>query len=186
MFLPLVAQAAMEARFFQYEFQATVPALGTAFPTKQIQNGFHFFCEMLTLSYPTVNAGVDDGVTRLSGVFKSGTNQIGLSSGAINFANIAVPGRQRTVGLAGDPSQGINIPGFPWPYLYESSGSISCDVSNAASVAAIVDFTFTGFLIPTYKIPSASDFWNWLANYNVMGPDNIVNPSNASEIRRGI
>lgn len=191
MFLPLVMQAAMDARFFQYELQATVPALGTAFPSKTIQNGFHFFAELLTIVYPTIQTGVDDGVTRLSGVFKSGTNQIGLSSGPIDLATIAAPGRQRTVGIAGDPSNALNIPGFPFPYLFESNGAIAVDLANAADTAAIAKFTWTGYLIPTYKVRSAADFWDQLARWGQGGvgplvPDNIVEAANQNAIRTGI
>lgn len=155
--------AKMEARFFQYPLEASVPAGGQAMPQVQIQNGFHFFSCFQTVIYSTISEGVDTGVCQLSAQYKAGGSQIGLSSDFIDLATIATPGRQRTVGVAGDPSLPMHIQGFPWPYLYEATSSIIIDLRSAAVTDAnTAKFLFTGFQVPTYKVRTPEDFWNML------------------------
>lgn len=157
--------ARMEARFFQYALNSTIIGVGSDLPQKQIQNGFHFWSEFLTVTYNTVSdAGLDDGVNRFSAQFKSGANQIGLSNDLIDLATIATPGRQRTAALAGDPNQTLQVQGFPWPYLYEATGSIVVDLRKAGTSTQTVRFVWTGFLVPTYKVPTAQDFYSMLAD----------------------
>lgn len=154
------------ARFFQYALQSTInPAvLASDTPQKQIQNGFHFWSEFLTITYNTLSdAGADDGVNRFTAQFKSGANQIGLSNDFIDLATIATPGRQRTIGVAGDPSQPLHIQGLPWPYLYESNGSIIVDLRKSGTSTQTVKFVWTGFLIPVYRVPTAEEFYRLLA-----------------------
>jgi len=157
--------ARMEARFFQYSLQSVIGgATLSDLPQKQIQNGFHFWSEFLTITYPTISsAGLDDGVNNLSAQFKSGSNQIGLSNDFIDLATIAVPGRQRSPGLAGDPSQPLNIQGFPWPYLYEATGAIMVDLRKTGTSVETVRFVWTGFLIPVGRVATAQDFYSMLA-----------------------
>lgn len=156
----------MEARFFQYALNSTIAGAGAALPQQQIQNGFHFWSEFLTITYNTLADGgaADDGVNRFSAQFKSGANQIGLSNDFIDLATIATPGRQRTIGIAGDPSQSLNIQGFPWPYLYEATGSIMVDLRKIGTSTQTARFVWTGFLIPTYKVPDAQAFYRLLAS----------------------
>lgn len=158
--------ALMDARFFQYTLIQTLPENGSSngLPQQQIQSGFHFWSEFLTMVYTTLaNDGTDDGVCRFTGQFKSGSNQIGLSNGKIDLSTIAVPGRQRAIGVAGDPSQGLQVQGFPWPYLYESSGTIQVDLSKLGTTVETIKFTFTGFLIPVGKVADAQAFYQMLA-----------------------
>jgi len=157
--------ARMEARFFQYTLSSTLSAAKISdLPQKSIQNGFHFWSEFLTTTYPTIaDNGTDDGVNRISAQFKSGSNQIGLSNDFIDLATIAVPGRQRTIGVAGDPSQGLQVQGFPWPYLYEATGSIIVDLRKEGTSTETVRFVFTGFIIPVSRVPTAQAFYEMLA-----------------------
>jgi len=158
--------ARLGARFFQYALQSTiVPATSTSdLPQKQIQNGFHFWSEILTITYGTIaDGGTDDGVNRFTAQFKSGSNQIGLSNDFIDLACIAAPGRQRTIGVAGDPSNSLHIAGFPWPYLYEATGSIIVDLRKSGTSTQTCKFVWTGFLIPVEKCPTAQHFYEMLA-----------------------
>lgn len=158
--------ARMEARFFQYALSSTIAGASSDLPQKQIQNGFHFWSEFLTITYNTLADGgaADDGVNRFTAQFKSGANQIGLSNDLIDLATIATPGRQRTVGIAGDPSQPLHIQGFPWPYLYEATGSIIVDLRKSGTSTQTVRFVWTGFLVPVSKVPTAQDFYAMLAD----------------------
>lgn len=157
--------ARLEARFFQYALSSTIAGAGSDLPQKQIQNGFHFWSEFLTVTYNTLSdGGADDGVNRFTAQFKSGSNQIGLSNDFIDLATIATPGRQRTIGVAGDPSLPLHIQGFPWPYLYEATGSIIVDLRKTGTSTQTVRFVWTGFLIPVYKCPTAREFYSMLAD----------------------
>lgn len=160
--------ARLRARFFQYNLQSTLPLNGVNqdLPQVQIQAGFHFWSEFLTVTYTTQAAdGTDDGVCKFSAQFKSGSNQIGLSNGFIDLATIATPGRQRTLAVAGDPSLPLHIQGFPWPYFYEATGSIIVDLRKVATgaVTQTAKFVWTGFLIPIQACPSAEEFYSLLA-----------------------
>lgn len=161
----------MNARFFQYELEATLPKNGSSndLAQQQIQSGFHFWSELLNIKYTTLTDAVedvvsDDGVCRWSAQFKSGSNQIGLSNGRIDLSTIAVPGRQRAIGVAGDPSLGLGVAGYPWFYFYESSGTIQIDLSKIGTTVETVEFVYTGWLIPISVVPDAQAFYAMLAN----------------------
>jgi len=164
----------LDARFFQYVLSSTIAGVGSDLPQKQIQNGFHFWSERLNIVYNTIaDGGTDDGVNRFTAQFKSGSNQIGLSNDLIDLATIAVPGRQRTLGVAGDPPLGLYIPGFPWEYLYEATGSIIVDLRKSGISTQTARFVWTGFLIPVGVCPTAADFYRILSeedpSYGVSG-----------------
>jgi len=175
--------SALGARFFQYTLSATLPSTDgslQALPQEQIQAGFHFFSELLNITYNTLvdddGDPVDDGVCHFTAQFKSGSNQIGLSNGFIDLSTIAAPGRQRTQGVTGDPSNSLHIDGFPWPYFYEATGSIIVDLRKEdTGQDESVTFVFTGWLIPVERCRTALDFYNILAQqYPNFGsnPDN--------------
>jgi hypothetical protein len=153
------------ARFFQYTVSSTIIGVGSDLAQKQIQNGFHFWSEVLCITFNTLadGGGTDDGVNRFSVQFKSGSNQIGLSNDFIDLATIAVPGRQRTIGVAGDAGNTLQVQGFPWPYLYEATGSVIADVRKIGTSTQTVKFVWTGFLIPVATCPQAEDFYAMLA-----------------------
>ncbi len=158
----------LNARFFQYALQSTLPNQGAYSDLAQVamQSGFHFWSEFLTITYNTLADGsaTDDGVCRFSAQFKSGGNQIGLSNGQIDLATIAAPGRVRTIGIAGDPAQQLHIQGLPWPYLYEATGAIIADVRKAGTGVGTVKFVWTGFLIPLERCRTAEEFYGILAD----------------------
>jgi len=136
------------------------PNAGRGQLSESIQAGYHFWCELLTISFSTLNsAGADDGVCTLSGQFRDGANQVGLSNTFVNLSLLSAPGRQRSAGIAGDPSNQLNTPGIPWPYLYMETGGIIVDVSNTSNTENLVDMAFNGYLIPRDKL---AQFDAWL------------------------
>lgn len=164
MFLSPEVQARLQARFFQYRINESLDSSGNKIPQKAIQSGFHFWSEFLTIAYTTLDdAGLDDGVSHISMKFFTGANQIALGNDPIDVATIATPGRQRSVGVAGDPSQGLGVQGFPMPYLWEATGSIGAELSCDSATANSIEMVWTGFLIPTRLCPTAQDFWELLA-----------------------
>lgn len=158
------------ARFFQYNLESTLPSSDGALqdlPQQNIQAGFHFWSELLTITYNTLSLVegdvVDDGVCHWTGQFKSGSNQIGLSNGFLDMATIATPGRQRSPAVAGDPSLPLHIQGFPWPYFYEATGTVMVDLRKANTGATEnIKFVWTGFLIPIDTCPDAATFYRML------------------------
>lgn len=171
MFLSAKMQARLQARFFQYSLESLILAADLSdLPQKQIQSGFHFWSEFLTITFETLDTEdgsvTDTGVCMMSAQFKSGSNQIGLSNDFIDLQTIAVPGRVQAFGIAGNPSNPLHIQGFPWPYLYESTGSITIDLRKnvLGNADTKTKFVFTGFLIPTFIVPDSQTFYQYLAS----------------------
>jgi hypothetical protein len=160
------------AREFKHHLAGTAPAAngpnagGLPLESK-IQTGFDFWSEMLTISYSTLdNAGADDGVNRLFVQFVDGANQLGMSNVEIDAVTIAAPGRQRAIGIAGNAGQSLNIPGVPYPHLWEGTGSIIANVRNTSNTANTIAITFGGYLIPA---ASRAAFDQWLLSLANMG-----------------
>ena len=154
----------LKARKFMYTLAGSVPAFngtqaGALELTQPIQQGFHFWSEILTISFTTVNsAGADDGVNQLTCQFKDGANQIGLSNTFVDLSTLAAPGRQRATGLAGDPSNQLATVGIPFPHLWLGTGSLIADLRNASNTANLFRATWNGYLIPESMI---AQFDSW-------------------------
>ncbi len=144
------------------KFMVTLSGLAPAFNGPQagvleliqpIQQGFHFWSEILTISFTTLNnAGADDGVNRLTCQFKDGANQLGLSNTFVDLSTLAAPGRQRSIGVAGDPSNQLATVGIPFPHLWLGTGSVNADLRNSSNTANEFRATLNGYLIPESKI----------------------------------
>jgi len=166
-FMDMATVWRLRATKFYYTLAGLIPALngpqaGRSELQQNIQAGFHFWCELLTVSFSTVNsAGVDDGVCTLSAQFKDGANQVGLSNTFVNLSLLSAPGRQRSVGLAGDPSNQLATPGLPWPHLYIETGGIITDLSNASNSPNQVNLGYSGYLIPVSML---GKFDAWLSS----------------------
>lgn len=172
--------ARLGARFFQYNVEGTLPysgALRTLLQV-QIQVGYHFWAEQLNIVFNTLatedEETVDTGVCDFSALFKSGGNAVALANDFLDLATIAIPGRQRTAGVAGDPSNGLYEQGFPFPYFFEGSGSIQVELQKAATgPAETAKFVWTGFLIPQSICRNSEEFFRMLAevypNYGAQG-----------------
>lgn len=165
-FMPFETVRRLRAKKFVYTLSATIPAFngpqaGALEVTALIQDGFHFWSEVMTISFSTLNsAGVDDGVNRLTCQFRDNANQLGLSNTFVDLSTLAAPGRQRSNGVAGDPSGQLQTVGIPWPHLYAATGAVACDVRNSSNTANTFRATFNGYLIP---ISALSDFDAWAA-----------------------
>lgn len=170
MFLSPEVQARLDARFFQMTIKDDVDSSSQKIPQKTIQSGFHFWSEFLTLTFNTLDdAGSDDGVCHLSSKFFTGANEQALGNDFISLSTIAIPGRQRAIGINGDPSNAIHTQGLPMPYLWEATGSIGMQVACDSVVANHFEAVWTGFLIPVRVCPTAEAFWEILASYRNLG-----------------
>jgi len=139
---------------FVYEGKGTIPSKndgGSLLIPIDITSDAHFYSELITITYQTLSdAGdpKDDGVNHLSLKITDGSTRRELNTDFIDRAPFSSPGRQRTQGIAGDPSQELHVSGFPWPYLWESNGAIQLDVRNDSDVPLKVTFQFHGFKYP--------------------------------------
>lgn len=148
----------LQARKFMVTLSGSVPAFngpqaGVLELIQPIQQGFHFWSEILTLTFTTLdNAGADDGVNRLTAQFKDGANQLGLSNTFIDLATLSAPGRQGSVGVAGNPSNQLATVGIPFPHLWLGTGSVNIDLRNSSNTANQFRCTLNGYLIPESRI----------------------------------
>jgi len=167
-FMDFATVRRLKARKFAYTLAGSIPAFngaqaGALELSEAIQQGFHFWSELLSISFTTINsAGADDGVCTLTCQFKDGANQIGMSNTFIDLATLSAPGRQRAVGLAGDPSNQLAA-FIPWPHLYLSTGSVIADVRNSSNSANLFDATWNGYLIPESSIAQFDAWVNSMA-----------------------
>jgi hypothetical protein len=148
----------LEARKFLISLSGLIPAAnssqaGSLSVEERIQTSFNFWSELVGISYTTLNSdGTDTGVNHLTCQFADGANQLALSNTFVDLTTIALPGRQRSVGVAGDPSLGLAAPGLPWPHLWLGSGSIIASVKNDSNTANNFWATFSGYMIPDAKM----------------------------------
>lgn len=171
-FMDFATVRRLKARKFCYTLSGSVPAFnganaGALELTQPIQQGFHFWSEILTISFTTLNsAGADDGVNQITAQFKDGANQIGLSNTFIDLATLSAPGRQRATGIAGDPSNQLATAGIPYPHLWLGTGALIADLRNASNTANLFRATWNGYLIPESMI---NQFDAWAASPNAPG-----------------
>lgn len=137
---------------FVYEGKDVIPPKSTGgakLINIDITSDAHFYSEVLTITYNTLDDnGDDDGVNHLSVRITDGDIRRELNTDFIDLANIAVPGRQRTTGIPGDPSSELHVPGFPWPYLWSANGAIQLDTRNDSESEINVTYQFHGFKFP--------------------------------------
>lgn len=156
----------LEAKKFMYTLSGTIPAANSSSAgalelSTPIQQGFSFWSEVLTIAFTTVNSdGDDDGVNYLTAQFKDGANQLALSNTFIDLATLAAPGRQRAIGVAGDPSNQLATVGIPFPHLWLSTGQLIADVRNASNTENELRITWNGYLISDSKM---AQFDQWAA-----------------------
>lgn len=149
---------------FQYPLSGTVTPLtqaGSVLLTRNIQNDADFLCLDMTCTFQTLTAGpADSGVNNLSFKIKDGASQLSLVDDFVDLGTVATPGRVRTLGVAGDPSNALGIPGFPFLHLFRASGQIQLELRNPGTVAEDVKFTFDGYKIPRGKIDEIAGILN--------------------------
>lgn len=113
-----------------------------------IINNAHFFTMKMMISYNTLDAaGLDDGVNHLTGVL-SGTEQPFFKD-PIALDTIAIPGRQRTTAVAGDPGQPLHVAGLPWPLFWAAKDNVNFDLRNDIDFIQHCKLTLVGFHFPT-------------------------------------
>lgn len=140
----------MPERWFVYTGEELVPANGSALMQIPVSNDAHFQSWFFTMTFPTLNGGVDDGVPRLSVQIRDDATQRALADTFIDVALLGVPGRIRSPGVAGDPSQSINMPGMPFFRFWEANGNIEMDLRSTSDTDLTVKAAWHGYKYPTW------------------------------------
>ena len=142
---------------FSYGGSKEVPASsdgGSGLIQFKIINNCHFLTRRIRLSYNTLDAeGADDGVTHLSAILK-GTQQPFFKDYQ-PLENIAVPGRQRTAGVDGDPGNAIHTEGLHFEVFWSANDNVILDLKNDIDFIQTCKMTLIGwhFPIATFEEP---------------------------------
>lgn len=174
-FMDFATARRLGAKKFVYGLRKTVPAAnggnaGAAMAEEKLQQGWSFWSELLAISFTTKNlddesAIVDDGVNHLTAKIEDGATQLALCNDFLDIVTIAAPGRQRSVGVAGDPGNALAIDGgVPWPHLWMSTGSIKVDLRNDVNTPNNFDCAFHGYLIPDVNLHL---FDQWISGQSI-------------------
>lgn len=140
-----------KAEWFLFPFRLTVTALTQSQLIQiPIGNGASFFSMFLTGSFTTIQAGVDSGVCRVSTIVRDQSRQRALFNDFVNLDNLFTPGRVRAPGIAGDPSQSLNIQGLPFPYLFQADSNIEMEFRSTSDTDQTIRGAFHGVKYPKY------------------------------------
>ncbi len=130
-------------RDVSHSWAGTVPASSTLTEDIVINNDVHFVSETMTGWYTTlIVGGADGGASQISAVIKL-VAKYDLYYDAIDLASFLSPGRQRSSGVAGDPS---NTPFYPKKFynLFPARSIIRCTFTSAAVVDNEVEIALHG------------------------------------------
>lgn len=170
-FMDFATARRLQATKFVYTLAGSVPALnagngGALLIEEKIQAGYGFWSELLAMTFTTLaNDGTDDGVNYITTQFRDGAVQLAMSNAAVDIATLAAPGRQRAIGVAGDPSNSLQVDGgVPWPHLWAPNGSIQADCRNGSNTANLFRATFHGYLIPERNMTL---FDQWMSGQSI-------------------
>lgn len=129
----------------QWLYGSAVVAAGAA--AGQIQIGvpssYYFHCHYLSGSYTSINGGVDVGVNGLSMRLEDQGKHLVIFDAFIPCSLFLSPGRQRTSGVAGDPSHPFFMP-VELDHLFRPISTINVQVANAFTSDCTLNLVFMG------------------------------------------
>lgn len=141
----LLADHKKQYQFFYYA-SGVVPAGGQQTFNVAISADAHFLCTYFTGDVTSLNggAGADGGQVQVScQLFDNGRN-LSLFDNAIPLSLFLSPGRTRTSGTAGDPSNSLFFP-VEYNYLFLASSTIRMVMTNAATDDNVFRWCFHGY-----------------------------------------
>lgn len=130
---------------------AVLPASGPGQIQLSVPVGFYFQSQYLAGSYTTINGGVDVGVCGVSLQIEDKGKHLRLTDALIPLSLFCSPGRQRTSGVAGDPSHQLFMP-IEFNHLFRPVSTIQIDLQNAFTSPNTVNIVIMG--IAWYVDPS--------------------------------
>jgi len=125
----------------------TVPANSTKLGKVNISNLGHFFCQFITGSFTTIGtgAGVDSGISYLSGQMIDGAGQRKLFNDRIPLDLFLSPGRRKS-NVAGAAASGLFFP-IEFEYCFTMNSDILFDVVNTSDQPNEYEIVFHGIRI---------------------------------------
>lgn len=124
--------------------RVTVPAGAGADRLIDIKSDAHFDCDYITGNFQTLGAGgADDGSNHVTVRISDNSNDLKLMNSAVPLDLICSPGRVRTPGVAGDPSNGLFYP-FPFKHIFGATGGILAEFQNDSATDIVVNLLFVG------------------------------------------
>lgn len=115
----------------KYPVRSVVPAGGDAAGEIAIPNNTHFLCQRMTGRYSTLSDGADQGVNLLLLKITDNGRSLPLFQNFISADLIFTPGRVRSLGLAGDPSQQLFYPD-EFVHVFYASTTILFEIRSQA------------------------------------------------------
>jgi len=141
--LPELEEKKLWMDYFNYSGSKVVPAGDSATIELGVSASHDFECLTITGTYTTDEIAGDDGVCKLAATLvDNGSNTI-LWKNPVNLALILSPGRVRSSGIAGDPSNQLF-----WPqtmeHLFEATSLILVEIFNSGDKDNTVFMNFEG------------------------------------------
>ena len=126
----------------------TVAANSTRLCKTNVSNYGHFFCQFITGTFSTLDAGpADNLLNHLSGQLIDGAGQRKLFSDRIPFPLWLSPGRRKDVLVAGAAVGNNLFYPIEFEYLFTANSDILLDVSNNSAYANSFEICFHGIRI---------------------------------------
>lgn len=137
----------------------TVPANSSKLGKVNISNLGHFFCQFITGSFSTIGtgAGIDSGISYLSGQMIDGAGQRKLFNDRIPFDLFLSPGRRKSANSATpvtDPDSNNLFYPIEFEYLFTANSDILIDVVNSSDQDNDYEITFHGIRIVSDMVVS--------------------------------
>lgn len=133
--LLLMLERARTEYDFKYTAGGPVPANDTAFFEMAISADAHFDCKQMTGAFTTLTgAAVDGGASGMSFQIFDDGRDLRLFNDVIPAELVFSPGRQRSSGVAGDPSLQLFYP-IEFDYLFKATSTVRFEVRNSLAFA---------------------------------------------------
>jgi len=124
--------------------------------TLSISNAAGFHIEWLVGLYTTFQGGADDGVCRLAMSIQDSGIETGLTNKALNLALLFSPGRQRTSGIAGDPSNPLFY-GRAFDHVILPNTDLNLVINSTSDESNEFSVAFFGHKLKAKNIPTPGD-----------------------------
>lgn len=147
----MTAQQLVDRNHKQYDFKyfgsVSIPAVGAGGAAQlsiSVSSDAHFRCRYITASYTTLDVGgADGGANGITMQLVDQGRSLTLFDDQISAELFSSPGRQRSSGVAGDPSNQLFYP-IDFDYMFLANSTIFCDLRNTLATANTFNICFHG------------------------------------------
>jgi len=105
-----------------------------------------FLCLFLTGRFSTLTgAATDSGVCALKTSWLNGSSRVYIDvQNPVYLDCLFTPGRVRTAGVTGDPSNQLMFPGMPWVTFFQPKDDLTFNITNEAAYANTFQINLNG------------------------------------------